>query len=89
MLMQLTCYLRAGASQFWGGNSLTGNPCQRWLKLFAVFLARRSAGPMPGLTVESVSWACEGRHIAGTYGEYLGLAGLGLAELFRLGTCYE
>ncbi len=52
-------------------------------------LARRSAGPRPGLTVESVSWACEGRHKAGTYGEYVGLGGRGLARHLRLGTCYE
>ena len=52
-------------------------------------LARRSAGPRPGLTVESVSWACEGGHKAGIYGEYVGLGGRGLAEIFRLGTCYE
>ena len=32
-------------------------------------MARRSAGARPGLTVESVSWACEGRHMAGTYRE--------------------
>ena len=44
---------------------------------------------MPGRTVETVSWACESRHMAGTYGEYMGLAGRGLAEFFRLGTCYE
>ncbi|MCY3991493.1 MAG: hypothetical protein OXF50_09745, partial [Caldilineaceae bacterium] len=52
-------------------------------------LARRSAGARPGLTVESVSWACESRHKASPYGEYVGLAGRGLAKLFRLGTCYD
>ena len=26
-----------GASQIWGGNSLAGNQCQRWLALFTVF----------------------------------------------------
>ena len=41
----------------------------------------------PGLTVESVSWAYEGRHKAGTYGDLMGLAGRGLARHVRLGTC--
>ncbi|MDE0310619.1 MAG: hypothetical protein OXI52_00025, partial [Caldilineaceae bacterium] len=54
-----------------------------------LLLARRSAGARPGLTVESVSWACESRHKASPYGEYVGLAGRGLAKLFRLGTCYD
>ena len=40
----------------------------------------------PGLTVESVSWAYEGRHGAGTYGDLMGLAGRGLARHLRLGT---
>ena len=35
--------------------------------------------PGPGLTVESVSWACEGRHQAGTYRGLTGLAGRGVA----------
>ena len=39
--------------------------------------------------VASVSWECEGRHEAGTYGDLMGLAGGGLAELLRHGTCYE
>ena len=30
-----------------------------------------------------------GRHKAGSYGEYIGLGGRGLGEIFRLGTCYE
>ena len=52
--------------------------------------ARRSGGAGPGRTEESVSWGgCEGRHKAGTYWEYTGLGGRGLAKLFRLGTWYE
>ena len=53
-------------------------------------LARRSAGARPGRTVASVSWGgCEDRDKAGTYGDLIGLAGGGLAELLRHGTCYE
>ena len=26
-----------GVSQLWGGNSLAGNHCQRWLEMFTVF----------------------------------------------------
>ncbi len=40
-----------------------------------------------GLAVESVSWAREGRHKAGTYGDLMGLAGRGEARLVGLGTC--
>ena len=40
-----------------------------------------------GLTVESVSWAYEGRHKAGAYGDRMGLAGRVLARRLRLGTC--
>ena len=29
--------LSRGASQFWGGNSLAGNQCQRWLEWLTVF----------------------------------------------------
>ena len=38
-----------GASQIWGGNSLAGNQCQRWLALLAVF--GRDAVQAPGLAV--------------------------------------
>ena len=52
--------------------------------------ARRSAGARPGRTAASVSWGgCEGRHKAGSCGDLMGLAGLGLARHLRLGTCYE
>ena len=37
------------ASQLWGGNSLAGNQCQRWLALFTVF--GRDAVQAPGLAV--------------------------------------
>ena len=53
-------------------------------------LARRSVGSRSGRTVESVSWGgCESRHMAGTYGDLMGLAGRGLAGHLRFGTCYE
>ena len=39
--------------------------------------------------VQSNLGAGKGRHKAGTYGDLMGLAGRGLAEFFRLGTCYE
>ncbi len=38
-----------GASQIWGGNSLAGSQCQRWLGLFTVF--GRDAVQAPGLAV--------------------------------------
>ena len=61
---------------------VVGVVCRMW--------ARRSAGGRPGRTVESVSWGgCEGRNRAGTYGDLMGLAGRGLAELLRHGTRYE
>ena len=49
----------------------------------------RGRAPEPDCTVESVTWGCEGRHKASPYGEYIGLAGRGLAKLFRLGTRYD
>ena len=49
-------------------------------------LARRSAGARPGLTVASVSWACEGRHKAGTYRELTGLKERSVANPSRAGT---
>ena len=48
--------------------------------------ARRSAGAWPGLTVESVSWACEGRHKAGTYRELTGLKERSVVNPTRAGT---
>ena len=76
--------------RFGVGYSVAGNQCQRWLKSFTVSWARRSAGARPGRTVASVSrGGCEGRHMAGTYGDLIGLAGRGLAGHFRLGTCNE
>ena len=38
-----------GTSQLWGGNSLAGNQCQRWLALFTVF--GRDAVQAPGPAV--------------------------------------
>ena len=38
-----------GATQNWGGNSLAGNQCQRWLALFTVF--GRDAVQARGLAV--------------------------------------
>ena len=40
-----------------------------------------------GLAVESVSWAREGRHKAGTYGDLMGLAGRGQTRHVGLGAC--
>ena len=54
--------------------------------MFAVFW-RDAVQARPGLTVESVSWACECRHKAGTYGDLMGLAGRGRTGHLRLGTC--
>ena len=39
--------------------------------------------------VESVSWACEGRHKAGTYRELTGLKERSVANPSRAGTCYD
>ena len=38
-----------GAFQLWGGNSLTGRPCRRWLELFAG--SWRDSGHAPGLAL--------------------------------------
>ena len=52
--------------------------------------ARRSADAGPGRTVASVSWGrCEGRHMAGSYGDLTGQAGRGLAGHLRSGTCHR
>ena len=37
MWARFTGHLPPSASQFWGGNSLAGNPCQRWLRSFRAF----------------------------------------------------
>ena len=75
-----------GASQIGGGNSLAGNQCQRWLALFTVF--GRDAVQAPGLALRwrPVSWACEGRHKAGTYRELTGLKERRVANPSRAGT---
>ena len=49
-------------------------------------LARRSTGSRPGLTVETVSWACEGRHKASPYRELTGLKERSVANPSRAGT---
>ena len=76
-----------GASQFWGGDSRAGNPCQQWLKLFNVFW--RDEVQAPGLALRWSPSACKGRHKAGIYRENIGLGGRGLAKPFRPGTCHE
>ena len=53
-------------------------------------LERGGAGAGPSPIVGSVNWrGREGRHKAGTYRELMGLAGRGLAKLFRMGTCHQ
>ena len=71
---------RLGVGTVWRGISASGG--WRCLPL----LARRSAGARPGLTVASVSWACEGRHKAGTYRELTGLKERSVANPSRAGT---
>ena len=50
ILLLMSREVRRGVHpRFRGGNSLAGNQCQRWLKLFTVF--RREAVQAPGLAV--------------------------------------
>ncbi len=45
-----------GASLFWGGSSLAGNPCRRWLKLVAGSWRNASQAPGPALLRGSLDW---------------------------------
>jgi len=77
------------AAQIWGGSSLAGNPCQRWLEMFTGLWREGGQPASPALPGSPLIWGAQGRHMTCPQGELMGTEEPGWKKLARMGTCHE
>ncbi len=79
---------RLGVGTVWRGIRASGG--WRCLPSLGETQCRRQAWPYSGVgQLGRVRGQAHGRHMAGTYGDLMGLAGRGLAGHLRIGTCHQ